>query len=278
MISSLDRGDPGLSQRRQLTITKQAGDPLSRPPKPFASGGAGPRRAIAARNPLGDRGCRFSPRTSWSSPAARSRPEGRRGAAETEQAGDEQRPRYRSITSTPHVLVDAGDPVDHVGHSQPGCSLMIAGHQRESLLPSWSNWATGFGARVRAAERVAAAWRRRNKQDLEQTLAALTAVLRPDPAQDPQAPAPGEPVEGEDFSLKLADRGPRPWRRPARAPHPAATTGCGNKDVGAGRREQGLLVAGQLVLEHIDDQLSTSRRPRRHRRGEAHDQGHRSPP
>ncbi len=30
------------------------------------------------------------------------------------------------------------------------------------------------------------------------------AVLRPDPAQDPQAPAPGEPAEGEDFSLQLA--------------------------------------------------------------------------
>jgi hypothetical protein len=69
---------------------------------------------------------------------------------------------------------------------------------------AWSNWATGFGARVRAAERVAAAWRRRNKQDLEHALAGLAAVLRPDPAQDPQAPAHGEPADGEDFSLRLA--------------------------------------------------------------------------
>jgi hypothetical protein len=69
---------------------------------------------------------------------------------------------------------------------------------------AWSNWTTGFGARVRAAERVAAAWAGRDWQALEHALAALAAVLHPEPDREAPAPAPGEAAGCEDFSLGLA--------------------------------------------------------------------------
>jgi hypothetical protein len=68
---------------------------------------------------------------------------------------------------------------------------------------AWSNWTNGFGARVRAAERVAAAWTDGDKLELEGALAALAEVLYPDPDLEPPAPAPGE-ARPDAFSLGLA--------------------------------------------------------------------------
>ena len=40
-----------------------------------------------------------------------------------------------SAADHPQLELEQTEHLDHVGHSQPGCSLVIEGHQRESLLP-----------------------------------------------------------------------------------------------------------------------------------------------
>jgi hypothetical protein len=69
---------------------------------------------------------------------------------------------------------------------------------------AWSNWTHGFGARVRAAEWVAAAWADGDKQGLERALAALAEMVYPDPDREAEAPGPGEASELDGFSLGLA--------------------------------------------------------------------------
>jgi hypothetical protein len=69
---------------------------------------------------------------------------------------------------------------------------------------AWSNWTHGFGARVRAAEWVAAAWADGDKRGLERALAALAEVVYPDPDREPAAPGPGAATELDAFSLGLA--------------------------------------------------------------------------
>lgn len=69
---------------------------------------------------------------------------------------------------------------------------------------AWSNWTHGFGARVRAAEWVAAAWADGDKQGLERALAALAEMVYPDPDREAAVPAPGVTGELDAFSLGLA--------------------------------------------------------------------------
>jgi hypothetical protein len=78
---------------------------------------------------------------------------------------------------------------------------------REHLVKwrcAWSNWTHGFGARVRAAEWVAAAWEDGDKQRLERALADLAQMVYPDPDREAAAPAAGEAAGADAFSLGLA--------------------------------------------------------------------------
>ncbi len=69
---------------------------------------------------------------------------------------------------------------------------------------AWSHWNIGLGTKVGAAERVAAAWIRRDRQGLEHALAGLAEALYPLPDGEVAVPPPGGATGPEDLSLRLA--------------------------------------------------------------------------